>query len=162
MCIRDRRIGVSFSIPCMCMIPSLTKMGYGHVKWVWSCKIFTHTLHAVFSLPNTTTTTFKKLCTPLVHDIKIHNKKAAWITLCLYTMYLQRGREYADIFRWGFIFVCLRLLLSYTPYYSVNVLQSVHLVYFALPHLNASRGIIVPVSSTTGRSTRSLRLPLIE
>ena len=35
--------------------------------------------------------------------------------------------------------------------YSVNVLQSVHLVHFALPHLNASRGIIVPVSSGAGR-----------
>lgn len=34
--------------------------------------------------------------------------------------------------------------------YSVNLLQSVRLVQLALPHLNASRGIIVPVSSGSG------------
>ena len=36
----------------------------------------------------------------------------------------------------------------------MNVLQSVHLVYFSLPHLNASHGIIVPVSSAAGELVR--------
>ncbi len=34
---------------------------------------------------------------------------------------------------------------------SVNVLQGVYLTQYALPYLNASQGIIVPVSSAAGR-----------
>lgn len=36
---------------------------------------------------------------------------------------------------------------KFADVFGVNLLQSVHLVHHALPHLNRSRGIIVPVSS---------------
>ena len=44
-------------------------------------------------------------------------------------------------------FVCLFVVCLLC---SVNVLQSVYLVDFALPYLNQSHGIIVPVSSLSG------------